>query len=57
MMPPTKKPAFQRSVIEADEFMMSVNQDIASERNTVEPDDIYEWFAENFGFEHFNWVG
>jgi hypothetical protein len=54
---PTKKPESERTVIEADEFMMSVNQDLSSERKEAEPDGIYEWFAENFGFEHFNWVG
>jgi hypothetical protein len=53
----TKKPALGRSVIKADEFMISLNQDVSPGQKTDEKDGIYEWFAENFGFEHFNWVG
>jgi ATP-dependent DNA helicase HFM1/MER3 len=57
----TRRPTSERPVIEAGEFMKETATDTHAifGQKGVETgkDDVYEWFAEHFGFEHFNWVG
>jgi ATP-dependent DNA helicase HFM1/MER3 len=57
----TRRPTSERPVIEAGEFMReTINETHATSHHKgieTEKDDVYEWFAEHFGFEHFNWVG